>query len=289
MEILSLSPAAKAWLQETRIAHVLHVFDPVCNLINDEGEVLSLVDARVGNGPFSAVVARGGFTDWVSAHSGVLLSPPVLMVGDGIFKYFQAKLWMPQPDWTALREELDGLQKASKNVQVLLSRHAEAESFAWLMMPDSDQATYGNAVFERAKQAIGELLRALMEENIEAMRAAASQLAGLGSGLTPAGDDVLVGMMHALWATRPEVQALALSLVLAEAAAPRTNSLSAAWLLAAGRGEAGEAWHELFAAIAAKDAGAQEAAVMRILPTGHSSGADALGGFAAMIQMEAQA
>ncbi len=121
------------------------------------------------------------------------------------------------------------------------------------------------------------------------MRSASKRLGGFGAGLTPAGDDFLVGLMHALWATRAEAEALALCLVMAEAAVPRTNSLSAAWLEAASRGEAGEPWHELLEAIRQEDHRILEDAVMRILPTGHSSGADALGAFAAQLRRDAEA
>jgi len=287
LDIISMSPGAQRWLHGHGQARLLHVFDAVCNLVNEDGEVLSLVAQGVANGPLSAVVERGGFTDWLTIQSSVLLAPPVLLVGDGIFKFGRATIWEPRPDWAALRGSGHALQAASARILDLLSKHAEAESFAWLVIRDVEAPGGDARVIAKAAAAIQELLPAFAAEDVERMRASARALAGLGSGLTPAGDDFLLGVMHALWATRPEPQALALSLVLAEEAAPRTNSLSAAWLRAAAQGEAGEPWHELFAAIVAGDTEVEARAVLRILPTGHSSGADALGGFAGFILTEA--
>jgi hypothetical protein len=105
----------------------------------------------------------------------------------------------------------------------------------------------------------------------------AAQLAGLGSGLTPAGDDFLMGVMLRAWLTHPEPEPFCQQIV--EIAVPRTTTLSAALLRAASRGECSAAWHTLLTAL---ESGAQpqlEKAVQAILSHGHTSGADILAGF----------
>ena len=114
----------------------------------------------------------------------------------------------------------------------------------------------------------------------------ARALAGLGQGLTPAGDDFLMGAMYGLWATRNPDEARDLAELINEAAAPRTTSLSAAWLQAAALGEAAEPWHDLFNGIIVDNSRKIFAALSRILAIGHSSGADALAGFVAVIDHE---
>jgi hypothetical protein len=133
---------------------------------------------------------------------------------------------------------------------------------------------------------------ALAASDAESMERSAAALAGLGEGLTPAGDDFLVGALHALWLCRGE-EAAALAGRVARAAAPRTTDLSAAWLAAAARGLASPAWSSLFAALGSAPAvevtEATEAvdtvgaALERVLATGHSSGACALAGFSAAL------
>jgi hypothetical protein len=67
-------------------------------------------------------------------------------------------------------------------------------------------------------------------------------------------------------------------------AVPRTTTLSAAWLKAAGRGEANELWHTFTAQLSANSDHWQQA-YLAILETGHSSGADALWGFTAVANL----
>ncbi len=284
-KILSLAPAATRWLELSQRPLILHVFDPVCNMINEEGEVFSLVGRFVGNGPFSGLTHEGRFTSWISAKSKLEIEDNALRIDGVEISFEDAVTWEPKPNWKAVHGKSKEILQASEVIEGLLKEQAEAESFAYIVLPLSDGNDAISATHKKASLAIEKLLPAILAEDSEVMRESAAAIGGLGAGLTPAGDDFLVGLMHALWATRPAAAALALSLVLAEAAIPRTNSLSAAWLKAASQGEAGQPWHELIEAITEANDEAVEGAVMRILPTGHSSGADALGGFVALTRL----
>jgi hypothetical protein len=110
------------------------------------------------------------------------------------------------------------------------------------------------------------------------------RLAGLGPGLTPAGDDFLVGAILGAWILHPQERARSLAGPAAEAAARLTSTLSAAWLRWAGRGAVGETWQALFRAVLLDDRRAERSALDRILATGHTSGADALAGFVAALR-----
>jgi hypothetical protein len=112
---------------------------------------------------------------------------------------------------------------------------------------------------------------------------AARSLAGLGYGLTPAGDDFLLGMMAALWllGERETLPAIA-------HAAARTTTLSAAFLTAAAQGQFIEAWHGLAHALHRQDDAGGQAALRRIAAFGGSSGRDALAGFAVTLLSHAR-
>jgi hypothetical protein len=103
----------------------------------------------------------------------------------------------------------------------------------------------------------------------------------LGVGLTPAGDDFLLGIIYGLWADggREPARTRQIAACIAAAAAARTTTLSAAWLTAAARGEAGRPWHNLITAL--RDNKNVPQTIDHILATGHTSGADALAGFIA--------
>jgi hypothetical protein len=113
------------------------------------------------------------------------------------------------------------------------------------------------------------------------LREGAAGLAGLGSGLTPAGDDLLAGAMLWAWLDHPTPKMFCPAV--ARVAAPRTTTLSAALLKAAARGECSAAWHALLSALSiGQDEEARERiaeAVHEILGRGATSGADSLAGF----------
>ncbi len=277
-----ISPGAKAWLETSEFAYVLHVFEPVVNLVNAESRVLSLVTPRVGNGPFSLVVPETHFTDFIEAGSQIGSLKGLIQIGDLQVDYADAPLWAPVPDWSATSPAT--FAWTVEQLRSLLAAHADPDSFAQLVISPSRADQPWAKTLATARQPADDLLASLERTDLQGIQDAAVKLAGLGPGLTPAGDDFLVGIMHGLYAVHGELNALTLCLNIADAAIPRTNSLSAAWLEAAARGEAGEPWHQLLAAIGGQDPAALEAAVLRILPTGHTSGADALGGFIAILE-----
>ena len=110
----------------------------------------------------------------------------------------------------------------------------------------------------------------------------AARLAGLGTGLTPAGDDFLAGLMTWAWLAHPAPRAFCQ--VVLGAAVPRTTVLSAAFLRAAAAGECSIAWHHLLAALSDRQKPLRVSETLRgsvqeVLSHGHTSGADTLAGF----------
>ena len=101
-------------------------------------------------------------------------------------------------------------------------------------------------------------------------------LLGAGRGLTPSGDDCIVGLLVALHALGARDVAAAVACVVARHAPQRTSRLSAAHLDAACAGEAIEPLHAAIATIAA--ATSPEPALDALERFGHGSGFDALAG-----------
>jgi len=56
IKAISLTHTANGWLMNSQLPQILHVFDHACILINERREVLSIVAAQIGNGPFNLVV-----------------------------------------------------------------------------------------------------------------------------------------------------------------------------------------------------------------------------------------
>ena len=102
------------------------------------------------------------------------------------------------------------------------------------------------------------------------------ELLGAGHGLTPSGDDCIVGLLVALHALGKHDVAATVACIVARHAPRRTNRLSAAHLDAACAGEAIEPLHTAIAALAADTS--PEPALDALERFGHGSGFDALAG-----------
>ncbi len=237
-----------------RVRQVLAVFDHACDLVSPDGEVAALVSPAVGDGPLNIVVAG-------LDRARALIRPGMairregtrLHVGPLTVELNGATPWNPRPDWATLRRARPRIVAHLPMLRTLIPDLDKR------MGLPTDQATH---LLHYGPQA-EDLLR----------------LAGRGQGLTPAGDDFLMGWMLRTWLDRSDAAKVCSRL--AEAAAPHTTTLSAAMLRAAARGECNTGWHTLLFTLAEGRAEDLAPAVERVLTHGHTSGADTLAGFLA--------
>jgi hypothetical protein len=259
LEVISLTENVYDWLENSCHPRILHIFDRVCSLINECGEVLSIVPPGIGNGPFNLVVEEGG-----SLFKSLTIESPVSMIdarlhiGNLTLNTAGGKYWSPRPDWEGLYENRDIIASQLAALPVLNS--------------------------QSPRQLTGPLSLAFAERDVSTSKAIASRLAGLGAGLTPAGDDFLMGALYAAWILHPLAQAEIIAKEVADTAAPLTTSLSAAWLRSAGRGEAGALWHQYFEALALSNATRSQAIMEKIMAVGATSGMESLAGFHGVFQ-----
>ncbi len=267
------------WLASTKHARVDGSFERAFNLVNMRGQFLSVVAPDIGGGPFAMVLvdAPKSFEQIVAAGATASVLGQELYVDALMVDFSEAALWQPRPAWERLvsagpESIAAGLQK----LWTLLQIEAPAGSMATLL-ESPGQANLQTAV--TAAEAIMQFSGGLAEGYRPQVFAGARALAGLGGGLTPSGDDFLIGALHALWFTNCPEKAAELSETIAGVAAPRTTQLSAAWLWAAARGETGQRWHALLDELFVGKATDIMRAGRRIMAIGHTSGADALAGF----------
>lgn len=109
-----------------------------------------------------------------------------------------------------------------------------------------------------------------------------SELVGLGEGLTPAGDDFLIGVLSALWFFRDSMRAAAdLLQLLTGALSPQLGKsplVSRAFLARAIEGEFSRPALDLYRCLSAGDRHGLLSVVAQLRGIGHSSGSDMLGG-----------
>jgi hypothetical protein len=109
-------------------------------------------------------------------------------------------------------------------------------------------------------------------------------LIGLGAGLTPSGDDFLVGALGLLDALAERKVHAALARAIADVSPASTSALSHCFLRAAAAGHCGEHLH---CAVASVISGKPDAAIAAVRNIGHSSGWDMLAGIVTTLRIVA--
>jgi len=273
----SISRPARERLRRLQAGHstarVLAVFERACDLLTTGGGIVALTLPEIGDGPFNVVVdGAAGIFAGIEPGLPVTVEGMQLRVGGLRVDLENASTWEPRPDWERLCSQRATISARLPLLRALCLRQASTGSFLSLL-----KSSPPNEIVLSTAQAAADALREGWVGDAEQLQAGASGLAGLGSGLTPSGDDFLSGVMLWAWLAHPAPPSFCQTL--ATATIPRTTTLSAAFLRAAARGECSAPWHTLLAALnAGRDAEIATAA-QEILAHGATSGADSLAGF----------
>jgi hypothetical protein len=128
-----------------------------------------------------------------------------------------------------------------------------------------------------------QLAAGIRGDDADEFLAGARALIGLGEGLTPAGDDCLVGALGALWRFAPRSigQRPVVRAELARAAAGGTTTIAREFIVHALEGRFSEL---VVATLMASSPGDARRAATRLVDTGATSGADTLTGLRLALQ-----
>jgi hypothetical protein len=149
-----------------------------------------------------------------------------------------------------------------------------------LSHPDAAGDLFASAAAPR----IAALRSALLAGEVGAAEKASVALIGLGIGLTPSGDDFLVGLLAGLEAAGDPVRD-PVATAIAREAPHRTTEFGAGLLEHACRGEFSERLHDVLIAIAAPEGAALQRATARAMAYGATSGADTLAGLSCALEV----
>lgn len=250
------------------LARVHSVFRQVSNLELESGLLLSVMDAALPAQPgavrvvvppgldFSALLAPG---EPAACRAGVLRVGAALQVDLRRAESWRARL--PRFSWEPMREQA-----------------WRAAWACWREAPSHE----GSVALARGLTAAQ---AALAARDTGALLAAAESLLGVGPGLTPSGDDALVGLLVALGCMAPadpSVHVMRQTLAAwTRANADRTTPIARAYLLHGADGRFGAQWIALAEALASGDPMRAEDATRDALRLGASSGADGVQGMLA--------
>ncbi|HLA41821.1 MAG TPA: DUF2877 domain-containing protein [Aggregatilineales bacterium] len=250
--VLVTTEYAQAWLFTAREIQILYQGDSVCIFMDVKQRILALVTPQIGVSPLNVVIPAAAF--------------PCPRLDDLDFSI--AQIWNPYPVWERLSVSpfFDVLNDVCRET------YTPGCWSYWLLEAIPSLSHYQNLIYESAGEAIRKLLPAIADHREAECVFAVRQIAGMGEGLTPAGDDWLMGCILALHLLKKA----ALARFIAAAAIPLTTPLSAAYLRAAGEGACSIHWHRL---LQATDVDTFNQAAVAIAQQGHTSGNSALAGF----------
>jgi hypothetical protein len=272
MHVAALSAGGQA--PRGRFNGAVHsVFHQACNIRLDNGRLLVLLGPQLGNVPHGVrldVPAGFGFSRQVAVGQRVGCRADVLRVAGG-------ELSIDLGTAQAWRGELPagGVDLTSPEV-------ARAWRAAWRTLQqgrpriDSRGVAFAAPAVELEGVRLARAVRLWQPD--EAARAL-DRLIGCGPGLTPSGDDLIVGVLAGLWSTTghdPERRAFLRDLcAVVAAAAVATGDISRAYLTHAIHGRFAEPLATLAARICeGGDRGCVERATIAALRVGHTSGRD---------------
>ncbi len=278
--VQSVFPRAANLLFGSRLL-TLHARDTPCA---PNGLVLPL---RAGQGPLADL--QTGMA--VIIERGTIYVPtPSLRLSTQ-----NSQPWNPHPHLEPGACPPERLERNLARLTTLMAEKAPTDGLAALAslsidatsdapaFPDAPASADESFLLHTARPAAALLLEGVMHQHHQAVRQGASALSGLGPGLTPSGDDLLIGFMAATSVLNAPLglgndfyQRLHMELL--TIARGRTNKLSLTWMEYARQGEVAEHVGRLFHTLVGDNARLLEEAALTVLKSGATSGGDLLAG-----------
>lgn len=255
---------------------VQSVYRSVVNITTTDG---LLTVAGVGGGLPNGILADLG-PDWraIGLHPGMLVvaSDAKIRVPDaGLeIEIAAAPRWSPRLHASAEAAEASAARWSRRSAATRTVARARASAGGFGSLLREAVAHDPGGYLDVARPSLAGLIVALEIGDRRCAAQAATRLIGLGPGLTPSGDDVLVGIEAALHAL---AQPTAGFLVLATGGVESgTTELAATLLRHAAVGEFAERLHLLLAVLLGSDDEAIPAVIDRAVAWGATSGTDCL-------------
>ncbi len=291
--VTSIGEMARSALTPGSRWYVLAVFQRSFYCQNEKGLLICIGSFSIGAGPLNAVCTAADTINWEISglwrgESGIY-DGEIFRIGERLTFTFECVCdWKPKPlpqwDKNTLVQGLDALHETAANY-----RHTDGfNPLIWILTKDHSKRGGESApktpLIEIAWDGIQSLARWLkggMSSHRTEMSLPSQKmdiLIGLGSGLTPSGDDFLAGVMVALHAFGHPKMAQSLGQYIFAKANIRTHAISLAHLRCAARGVGGEQLHTILSILFTADTEALNRSLNAVDTIGHTSGWDLLAG-----------
>ena len=269
---------------------VCSVFQQACNVSHENGMLLTVITADIANLPQGIRIENPpgfSFLDYARPGQRVICSGGIMRFDRSVLSVDlrTARVWHRNLCDLCLDLRQEAIARAWSVVWTELLRHQHcavpdaALGFHTLLEPTTVGSATQIILVRRAARGIDSLLQATRDLHVHAATRAIGPLIGLGAGLTPSGDDFLVGYLAGLWSSIMRVPSrLAFIASLGKGllrVVQRTNDISGAFLKSAIKGHFAEILATLAQGIAeGRDLENLRNATRAALAVGSSSGFD---------------
>ena len=273
------------YIKKNPILKVHSVYKRTVNLWMGN-EVCALYPQELSSTPMSAVLPMNEntflkMTNLARCFGKLTIHGGQLLIDGNVWEVGDIKSWNPIIKKQLTQKEGYRLGEAVKNF--INEAEDTGDSFgrgvvAALSSQNTKEQNYAKVSI--VKNALLSRVASILNSNgktMENLGKAAAEMIGLGIGLTPSGDDFLIGMLLAFW-TSKELSHNMFSLFAREIAkkTDNTNEISRQILLCACRGEFGSLFHRLISHVGTDQNISED--LRQIQRIGHSSGMDTLNG-----------
>jgi hypothetical protein len=296
LNALSIGFSADDKIQlQGKIGHIHSIFQRVINIIVGKNRLISLVGQEVGQGPLNILVNIPTHLNLLSI--GIKRGDIVLRVGDSIIigenviviSTQWTKLWEPKRNFQA---SLQTLKTIMANIEIMRDVALVSDNLSGLgeLIPftniyglkDSKSEKLGS-VSNIAFPHILSLLKAIRSGHSQDIKRITKNLIGLGPGLTPAGDDMLLGLMISMLYfsenfNEVSVDVKKINKDIISNISGRTTIISEEFLIESSVGKVNEGVASLMENILTSKNKDLENSVRKVLDLGGTSGADTVFG-----------
>lgn len=262
------------WQSCESFAYRLHSrFSHAINWMNAEGEMVTFLSKDLPNGPNTLIVDIESFDDWALNESVILAksSQGLSLSNTNINLMIQedVQIWHTK------------LQKLSKvNGDAILAIHL------FLSLNNGDLQEIEKKIYYQLDDNHRALCQAIQAKNYDDVIQCIQRNIGLGLGLTPSGDDRLVGFLLGCYIqSRRNIDLLEAIQKAIAISHDRTNDISYAMLKCAAEGRFNEWLMMLSEVICHHDSKALDDAIQNVFSIGSRSGGDMLKGFVLSLEL----
>lgn len=262
------------WQSCESFAYRLHSrFSHAINWMNAEGEMVTFLSEDLPNGPNTLIVDIESFDDWALNESVMFTKS-----SQGLSLSNTNINLMIQEDVQIWHAELPRLSKV--NGDAILAIHL------FLSLNNGDLQEIEKKIYHQLDDNHRALCQAIQAKNYDDVILCIQRNIGLGLGLTPSGDDRLVGFLLGCYIqSRRNIDLLEAIQKAIAISHDRTNDISYAMLKCAAEGRFNEWLMMLSEVICHHDSKALDDAIQNVFSIGSRSGGDMLKGFVLSLEL----